>query len=83
MRWGKGYCYVEEYPSIKMLGNFPFGVSSLLCLLLAVDSSSSKQMLSYFYYQELVQCESFLSALRNFYEVHHSIIIENVHSPTC
>ena len=38
---GKGYCFEGEFPSIKRLGNSPFGVFYLLCLLLTVDSSSS------------------------------------------
>ena len=39
-RWGKCYWLEGEYPSIKILGNSPFGVFSLLWFLLAVDSSS-------------------------------------------
>ena len=45
MKWegemGKGYCFEGESPSIKRLGNSPFGIFSHICLLLAVDYSSS------------------------------------------
>ena len=38
---GKGCCFDVVSPSIKRLGSSPLGLFPLLCLLLAVDSSSS------------------------------------------
>ena len=38
---GDGYCFEGESPSMKKLSNSPFGIFSLLCLLLTVDYSPS------------------------------------------
>ena len=66
---------LRESPSIKRLGNSSFVFFPSLSLARCCFSS--------LFNQELVQCELFLSALKLFPEVHHSIIIENVHCTIC
>ena len=67
--------------AIKTLGDSPFGVFSLLCLLFANDSSSSVMTFIAFLTKKLSNVSCLCLRCKIFPEVHHNTIIENVYCP--